>query len=57
MYAIRSYYGVPIAVILLAKAEPFQAEMVRQLSIFSQSLAVALHNALEHEQLQRNNFV
>jgi diguanylate cyclase (GGDEF)-like protein len=47
------FKSVPIAVILLAKAEPFQAEMVRQLSIFSQSLAVALHNALEHEQLQK----
>jgi len=47
------FKNVPIAVILLAKSEPFQAEMVRQLSIFSQSLAVALHNALEHEQLQK----
>jgi diguanylate cyclase (GGDEF)-like protein len=47
------FKNVPIAVILLAKAEPFQSETVRQLAIFTQSLAVALHNALEHEQLQK----
>ena len=47
------FKNVPIAVILLAKSEPFQAETVRQLSIFTQSLAVAMHNALEHEQLQK----
>ena len=47
------FKNVPIAVILVAKAEPFQAEYVKQLSIFTQSLAVALHNALEHEQLQK----
>ena len=47
------FKNVPIAVILLAKAEPFQGETVRQLAIFTQSLAVALHNALEHEQLQK----
>ncbi|MBA4347873.1 MAG: GGDEF domain-containing protein [Clostridiales bacterium] len=47
------FKNVPIAMILLAKSESFQAETVRQLSIFSQSLAVALHNALEHEQLQK----
>jgi diguanylate cyclase (GGDEF)-like protein len=47
------FKSVPIAVILLAKAEHFQAENVRQLAIFTQSLAVALHNAMEHEQLQK----
>lgn len=47
------FKNVPIAVILLAKAEPFEDECSKQLSIFSQSLAVALHNALEHEQLQK----
>ena len=47
------FKNVPIAVLLLAKAEPFQADCSKQLSIFTQSLAVALHNALEHEQLQK----
>jgi diguanylate cyclase (GGDEF)-like protein len=47
------FKSVPIAVILLAKADHFQAENVRQLAIFTQSLAVALHNAMEHEQLQK----
>lgn len=47
------FKSVPIAVILLAKAERFQAGYSKQLSIFTQSLAVALHNALEHEQLQK----
>lgn len=47
------FKNVPIAIILLAKAESFQADYSKQLSIFTQSLAVALHNALEHEQLQK----
>ncbi len=47
------FKNVPISVLLLAKAEPFQADCSKQLSIFTQSLAVALHNALEHEQLQK----
>ncbi len=47
------FKSVPIALILLAKAEPFQSENLKQLAIFTQSLAVALHNALEHEQLQK----
>ena len=47
------FKNIPIAVILLAKAEPFQSGYGKQLAIFTQSLAVALHNALEHEQLQK----
>lgn len=47
------FKSVPIAVILLAKAEPFRTDYDKQLSIFTQSLAVAMHNALEHEQLQK----
>jgi len=47
------FKNVSIAVLLLAKAEPFQEDCAKQLSIFTQSLAVALHNALEHEQLQK----
>ena len=47
------FKNVPIAVILLAKSEPCQADTVRQPPIFTQSLAVAMHNALEHEQLQK----
>ncbi len=47
------FKNVPIAVILLAKAECFQSGYSKQLSIFTQSLAVALHNALEHEQMQK----
>jgi diguanylate cyclase (GGDEF)-like protein len=47
------FKNVAIAVLLLAKAEPFQEDCSKQLSIFTQSLAVALHNALEHEQLQK----
>jgi diguanylate cyclase (GGDEF)-like protein len=47
------FKSVPIAVILLAKSEAFKAGYKKQLSIFTQSLAVAMHNALEHEQLQK----
>jgi diguanylate cyclase (GGDEF)-like protein len=47
------FKSVPLAVILLAKATPFRSEGLKQLAIFTQSLAVALHNALEHEQLQK----
>lgn len=47
------FKNVPISAILLAKSDVFQIETVRQLSIFTQSLAIALHNALEHEQLQK----
>jgi diguanylate cyclase (GGDEF)-like protein len=47
------YKNVPIAVILLAKAESFEPEHLKKMSIFSQSLAVALHNAFDHEQLQQ----
>ncbi len=47
------FKSVPIAVILLAKSERFQEGHSKQLAIFTQSLAVALHNALEHEQLQK----
>ncbi len=47
------YKNVPIAVILLAKADAFGAENLKKLPIFTQSLAVALHNAFDHEQLQK----
>lgn len=47
------FKSVPIAVILLAKSEAFKAGYTKQLSIFTQSLAIAMHNALEHEQLQK----
>ena len=47
------FKSIPIAVILLAKAEPFQTDYGKQLSIFTQSLAVAMHNAQEHDQLQK----
>lgn len=47
------FKNIPIGVILLAKAEPFEADYKKHISIFSLSLAVALHNALEHEQLQK----
>lgn len=47
------YKNVPIAVILLAKAESFDPDNLKKMSIFTQSLAVALHNAFEHEQLQK----
>lgn len=47
------YKNVPIAAVLLAKADAFTGESMRKMPIFTQSLAVALHNAFEHEQLQR----
>lgn len=47
------FQNVPIAVILLARAESFESGYGKQIAIFTQSLAVALHNALEHEQLQK----
>ncbi len=47
------FQNVPLAVIVLARAEAFESGYNKQISIFTQSLAVALHNALEHEQLQK----
>ncbi len=44
---------IPYAVILLAKIEPFKTMYLKRLGIIAQSFAIALHNALEHEQLQK----
>jgi diguanylate cyclase (GGDEF)-like protein len=47
------YKSIPIAVVLLAKADAFDPDNLRKMPIFTQSLAVALHNAFDHEQLQK----
>lgn len=47
------FKSIPIAVVLLAKDQPFETDFRKQLSLFSLSLAIALHNAVEHEQLQK----
>ncbi len=47
------FKDIPTAVIVLAKADLFSVDAKKQLSIFAMSLAIALHNAIEHEQLQK----
>jgi two-component system cell cycle response regulator len=47
------YKGIPLSVIVLASAAAFGAELAKELDIFANGLALALHNALAHEQLQK----
>lgn len=47
------YKGIPLSVIVLASASSFAAELKKELDIFANGLALALHNALIHEQLQK----
>lgn len=47
------YKDKVLGVIILATAEIFSSELMKQIDIFSHSLALSLNNALEHEELQR----
>ncbi|MCK9479510.1 MAG: GGDEF domain-containing protein [Firmicutes bacterium] len=47
------YKQVPLGVILLSSVEEFPAETHSSLDLFSQSLALALNNALTHDQTQK----
>jgi two-component system cell cycle response regulator len=47
------YKNVPLGVVVLATARQFSSELKSELDIFAYGLALALHNALEHDQLQK----
>ena len=47
------YKGVALGVVVLASAHPFSSQFKNELDIFAYGLSLALHNALEHEQLQK----
>ncbi|UKL14144.1 diguanylate cyclase [Dissulfurimicrobium hydrothermale] len=47
------YKGAAIGVIVLASAAGFITEEINRLELFRQGLALALHNALIHDRLQR----
>jgi len=47
------YNGIPIGAILLASAENYDHENINRIKMFSQSMALALHNAIIHEQMQK----
>jgi two-component system cell cycle response regulator len=46
------YNDIPIGVIVLASLSNFDNEKISPISMFSQSLSLALHNAIIHEQMQ-----
>ena len=47
------YKQIPLGVIVLSSVDEFQAEIHNSLDLFSQSLALALNNALTHDQVQK----
>lgn len=47
------YKQIPLGVIVLSSVNEFQEEVHNSLDLFSQSLALALNNALTHDQAQR----
>lgn len=47
------YKDQVLGIIVLATAEEFAAELLKEIDIFAHSLALSLNNALEHEELQR----
>lgn len=47
------YKGVPLGIIILASASQFDMELKKGMDIFAYSLALSLHNSLEHDQLQK----
>ncbi len=47
------YRDVPIGILLLAGSKPFEDELIRSLDMFSQSLALAMKNAVTYDQLQK----
>lgn len=47
------YKGIALGVVVLAAAHPFTAQFKNELDIFAYGLSLAMHNALEHDQLQK----
>ncbi len=47
------YKGIPLGIIVLATATHFSLALSKELDIFANGLGLALHNSLEHEQLQK----
>jgi len=47
------YKGVPLGVIILVSSSQFDTESKKAMDIFAYSLALSLHNSLEHDQLQK----
>jgi diguanylate cyclase (GGDEF)-like protein len=47
------YKQIPLGVLILASARPFGPEIRGNLDLFSKSLALALHNAMTHDQVQK----
>ncbi len=47
------YKDKVLGIIVLATAETFSAELMKEIDIFAHSLALSLNNSLEHEELQR----
>jgi two-component system, cell cycle response regulator len=47
------YNKIPIGVILLASITEYDEETITRIKMFSQSLSLALHNAIIHEQMQK----
>jgi two-component system, cell cycle response regulator len=46
------YNDIPIGVIVLASLSKYNDENINRIAMFSQSLSLALHNAIIHEQMQ-----
>jgi two-component system, cell cycle response regulator len=47
------YKQIPMGIIVLASGKPFRPEVLDTLDLFSKSLALALHNAITHDQVQK----
>ncbi|MDD3903003.1 MAG: GGDEF domain-containing protein [Sphaerochaeta sp.] len=47
------YKQLPLGVVVLASSEPFSKEIQDNLDLFGTSLALALHNAMTHDQVQK----
>lgn len=47
------YKQIPMGIIVLVSGTLFQEEMLETLDLFSRSLALALHNAIVHDQVQK----
>jgi diguanylate cyclase (GGDEF)-like protein len=47
------YKQIPMGIIVLASGKPFRSEVLDTLDLFSKSLALALHNAITHDQVQK----
>ncbi len=47
------YKQLPLGVVILASNEAFSPEVLGNLDLFGNSLAIALHNAMTHDQVQK----